>query len=105
MLVYTNPDGKEKNINPFDHGSAMHTDIMKTQALKKALELYGFDAAFGGARRDEETSRAKERIISVRNRFHQWDPKSMCNQNLTFLIHLLQLIYYDQEIFLILAYK
>ena len=75
MLVYINPDGREKNINPFDHGSAMHTDIMKTQALKKALDLYGFDAAFGGARRDEETSRAKERIISVRNRFHQWDPK------------------------------
>ena len=71
MLVYINPDGREKNINPFDHGSAMHTDIMKTQALKKALDLYGFDAAFGGARRDEETSRAKERIISVRNRFHQ----------------------------------
>ena len=76
MLVYINPDGREKNINPFDHGSALHTDIMKTQALKKALDLYGFDAAFGGARRDEETSRAKERIISVRNRFHQWDPKN-----------------------------
>ncbi|MBT07871.1 MAG: sulfate adenylyltransferase subunit CysD [Gammaproteobacteria bacterium] len=76
MLVYINPDGREKNINPFDHGSAMHTDIMKTQALKKALDLYGFDAAFGGARRDEEMSRAKERIFSFRNRFHQWDPKN-----------------------------
>ena len=76
MLVYVNPDGIEKNINPFDHGSALHTDIMKTQALKKALDFYGFDAAFGGARRDEEMSRAKERIISFRNRFHQWDPKN-----------------------------
>ena len=62
-------------INPFVHGSAKHTDIMKTEGLKQALNKYGFDAAFGGARRDEEKSRAKERIYSFRDRFHRWDPK------------------------------
>jgi sulfate adenylyltransferase subunit 2 len=76
LLVYINPDGVEKNINPFDHGSAMHTDIMKTHALKQALDKYGFDAAFGGARRDEEKSRAKERIFSFRTDKHVWDPKN-----------------------------
>ncbi len=74
MLVYTNKDGVEKGINPFDHGSA-YTDIMKTQALKDALDLYGFTAAFGGGRRDEEKSRAKERIFSFRNASHAWEPK------------------------------
>ena len=63
-------------INPFDHGSALHTDVMKTQGLKQALDLHGFDAAFGGARRDEEKSRAKERIFSLRSAQHRWDPKS-----------------------------
>ncbi len=76
LIVYTNPDGVEKNINPFDHGSALHTQIMKTDALKQALDRYGFDAAFGGARRDEEKSRAKERIFSFRDSRHRWDPKS-----------------------------
>ncbi len=76
LLTYTNPDGIEKGINPFTHGSAIHTDVMKTQALKQALDLYGFDAAFGGARRDEEKSRAKERIFSFRSAQHRWDPKN-----------------------------
>lgn len=76
LLVYVNPDGIEKNINPFDHGSLLHTDIMKTQGLKKALDTYKFDVAFGGARRDEEKSRAKERIFSFRNNNHVWDPKN-----------------------------
>jgi sulfate adenylyltransferase subunit 2 len=76
LIVYTNPDGIEQGINPFTHGSAIHTDVMKTQALKKALDLYGFDAAFGGARRDEEKSRAKERIFSFRSAQHRWDPKN-----------------------------
>lgn len=76
LIVYINPDGVEKNINPFDHGSALHTQIMKTDALKQALDHYGFDAAFGGARRDEEKSRAKERIFSFRNAQHTWDPKN-----------------------------
>jgi sulfate adenylyltransferase subunit 2 len=76
LIVYTNPDGKRDNINPFDHGSEKYTTIMKTQALVQALKLYGFDAAFGGARRDEEKSRAKERIYSFRDRFQQWDPKN-----------------------------
>ncbi len=76
LLVYTNPEGLEQDINPFTHGSAIHTDIMKTQALKQALDLYGFDAAFGGARRDEEKSRAKERIFSFRSAQHRWDPKN-----------------------------
>ena len=76
LLVHINPEGVEKNINPFTHGSAIHTDIMKTEGLKQALDQYGFDAAFGGARRDEEKSRAKERIFSFRNAQHQWDPKN-----------------------------
>ena len=76
LIVYTNPDGLAKKINPFDHGSALHTQIMKTDALKQALDKYGFDAAFGGARRDEEKSRAKERIFSFRDGRHRWDPKN-----------------------------
>jgi sulfate adenylyltransferase subunit 2 len=76
LLTYTNPEGIEQNINPFTHGSAIHTDVMKTQALKQALDFYGFDAAFGGARRDEEKSRAKERIFSFRSAQHRWDPKN-----------------------------
>ena len=75
MLKYTNEDGVKRGINPFDHGSA-YTDIMKTQALKQALNKYGFTAAFGGGRRDEEKSRAKERIFSFRNEFQAWDPKN-----------------------------
>ncbi len=75
MLVYTNEEGVKKGINPFDHGAA-YTDIMKTQALKQALNKYGFTAAFGGGRRDEEKSRAKERIFSFRNASHGWDPKN-----------------------------
>lgn len=75
MLVYTNMEGVEQGINPFDHGSA-YTDIMKTQALKQGLDKYGFTAAFGGGRRDEEKSRAKERIFSFRNESHAWDPKN-----------------------------
>ncbi len=75
MLEYINQDGLDKGINPFDHGAA-YTDIMKTQALKQALDLYGFTAAFGGGRRDEEKSRAKERIFSFRNSEHAWDPKN-----------------------------
>ena len=76
LLTYTNPEGVAQNINPFTHGSAIHTDVMKTQALKQALDLHGFDAAFGGARRDEEKSRAKERIFSFRSAQHRWDPKN-----------------------------
>ncbi|MDA7561730.1 sulfate adenylyltransferase subunit CysD [Alphaproteobacteria bacterium] len=76
LLVHINPEGVSKNINPFDHGSALHTDIMKTESLKQALDNYKFDVAFGGARRDEEKSRAKERIFSFRTATHQWDPKS-----------------------------
>jgi sulfate adenylyltransferase subunit 2 len=76
LIVYTNPEGIERNIGPISHGSAVHTDIMKTQALKKALDKYKFDAAFGGARRDEEKSRAKERIFSFRSAQHRWDPKN-----------------------------
>ena len=75
LLVYTNPDGLAQGINPFQHGSAAYTDIMKTQALRQALDQYRFDAALGGARRDEEMSRAKERIFSVRSRQHQWEPR------------------------------
>lgn len=75
MLVYTNEDGVKEGINPFDHGSA-YTDIMKTQALRQALDKYGFTAAFGGGRRDEEKSRAKERVFSFRNAQHAWDPKN-----------------------------
>lgn len=76
LIVFTNPLGIEQNINPFDHGSEAHTRIMKTDALKMALNKYHFDAAFGGARRDEEKSRAKERIFSFRDELHQWDPKN-----------------------------
>jgi sulfate adenylyltransferase subunit 2 len=76
LLVWTNQEGKAANINPFDHGSNKYTTIMKTEALKQALNHYKFDAAFGGARRDEEKSRAKERVYSFRDRFHQWDPKN-----------------------------
>ena len=76
LLVYVNPEGIEKDINPFDHGSQLHTHIMKTEGLKQALDKYGFDAAFGGARRDEEKSRAKERIFSFRDTKHRWDPKN-----------------------------
>ena len=75
LKVWTNPEGKDK-VGPFSHGSEKHTQIMKTDALKQALDHYGFDAAFGGARRDEEKSRAKERVYSFRNEFHQWDPKN-----------------------------
>ena len=76
LLVHVNPEGVAKNINPFDHGSALHTDIMKTEALKQALDHYKFDVAFGGARRDEEKSRAKERVFSFRTSSHRWDPKN-----------------------------
>ncbi|KFZ37083.1 sulfate adenylyltransferase subunit 2 [Shewanella mangrovi] len=76
LLVHINEEGKRLNINPFVHGSAKHTDIMKTQSLKQALDKYGFDAAFGGARRDEEKSRAKERVYSFRDSKHRWDPKN-----------------------------
>lgn len=76
LLVHTNPEGVAMNINPFTHGSAVHTDIMKTQSLKQALNKYKFDAVFGGARRDEEKSRAKERIYSFRDKNHRWDPKN-----------------------------
>ena len=75
LLVYQNPEAKERGINPFDHGP-LHTDMWKTEGLKQALNLYGFDAAFGGARRDEEKSRAKERIFSFRTASHGWDPKN-----------------------------
>jgi sulfate adenylyltransferase subunit 2 len=76
LIVYKNPEAIEMNINPFTHGSSVHTDIWKTQGLKQALDKYGFDAAFGGARRDEEKSRAKERIFSFRTAQHHWDPKN-----------------------------
>jgi sulfate adenylyltransferase subunit 2 len=75
LISHTNPEGLAANINPFDHGSSKYTDIMKTQALKQALNMHGFDAAFGGARRDEEKSRAKERVYSFRDKNHRWDPK------------------------------
>lgn len=75
LIVHVNPEGIAKKINPFIHGSAVHTDIMKTESLKQALDKFGFDAAFGGARRDEEKSRAKERIFSFRTAQHRWDPK------------------------------
>jgi sulfate adenylyltransferase subunit 2 len=76
LLVHQNPEGIEMGMGPFTHGSATHTDVMKTQGLKQALNKYGFDAAFGGARRDEEKSRAKERVYSFRDENHRWDPKS-----------------------------
>lgn len=76
LIIHRNPDGVAMGINPFIHGSSKHTDIMKTVGLKQALSKYGFDAAFGGARRDEEKSRAKERVYSFRDRNHRWDPKN-----------------------------
>lgn len=76
LIVYTNPKGQEMNISPFTHGSALHTDIMKTEGLKNMLNIQQFDAVFGGARRDEEKSRAKERIYSFRDKNHRWDPKN-----------------------------
>ena len=76
LIVHTNQEGVEQGIGPFTHGSSKHTDVMKTQALKQALDKYKFDAAFGGARRDEEKSRAKERVYSFRDSKHRWDPKS-----------------------------
>ena len=84
LIIYSNQEGVEKNINPIDHGSSLHTDIMKTEALKLALDEFKFDFAFGGARRDEEKSRAKERIFSLRSETHSWDPKNqrpeLCNK-------------------------
>jgi sulfate adenylyltransferase subunit 2 len=76
LIVHVNPEALAKGINPFTHGSAVHTDVWKTQGLKQALDKYGFDAAFGGARRDEEKSRAKERVFSFRSAQHRWDPKN-----------------------------
>jgi len=76
LIVHVNEEGRRENISPFTHGSALYTDVMKTQALKQALDAHGFDAAFGGARRDEEGSRAKERVFSFRNASHGWDPKN-----------------------------
>ena len=76
LIVHINQEGVARGINPFDHGSAMHTDIMKTEALKQALNEHKFDAAFGGARRDQEKSRAKERVFSFRDANHRWDPKN-----------------------------
>ncbi len=75
LIVHTNEDGLKRGINPIDHAPSIHTDVMKTQALKQALDKYGFDAAFGGARRDEEASRAKERMFSFRASGHRWDPR------------------------------
>ena len=74
LIVHVNEEGRAQGIGPFTHGSALHTDVMKTQALKQAIEKYGFDAALAGARRDEEASRAKERVFSLRTRAHRWDP-------------------------------
>jgi len=76
LIVYTNQNGLEQGISPLTHGSSLYTDVMKTEALKQALEKYGYDAAFGGARRDEEASRAKERMLSFRTSTHRWDPKN-----------------------------
>jgi sulfate adenylyltransferase subunit 2 len=76
LIVHVNPDGLTAGVGPITHGSVVHTDVMKTQALRQALDKYGFDAAFGGARRDEEKSRAKERIFSFRSAQHRWDPKT-----------------------------
>ena len=76
LIVHTNPEGVAKDIGPFSHGSKLHTDVMKTEALKQALNAGGYDAAFGGARRDEEKSRAKERVFSFRSKAHRWDPKA-----------------------------
>ena len=76
LIVHVNPEAKAQNVNPFTHGSAVHTDLWKTQGLKQALDKYKFDAAFGGGRRDEEKSRAKERVLSFRSAAHRWDPKN-----------------------------
>jgi sulfate adenylyltransferase subunit 2 len=76
LIVYQNPEAKARGINPFEHGSQVHTDLWKTEGLKQALDLYSFDVAFGGARRDEEVSRAKERVFSFRSANHRWDPKN-----------------------------
>ena len=76
LIVHVNPEAKAQNVNPFTHGSAVHTDMWKTQGLKQALDKYKFDAAFGGGRRDEEKSRAKERVLSFRSAAHRWDPKN-----------------------------
>jgi len=76
LIVHTNQDGVDRNMSPFTHGSSLYTDVMKTEGLKQALDKYGFDAAFGGARRDEEKSRAKERVFSFRSENHRWDPKN-----------------------------
>jgi sulfate adenylyltransferase subunit 2 len=76
LIVYQNPEAKARGINPFEHGSQVHTDMWKTEGLKQALDLHGFDVAFGGARRDEEASRAKERVFSFRSANHRWDPKN-----------------------------
>ncbi len=76
LIVHKNPEALVRNINPFDHGSALHTDLWKTEGLKQALDQHGFDAAFGGARRDEEKSRSKERIFSFRSANHRWDPRN-----------------------------
>ena len=76
LIIYQNPEAKARGINPFEHGSQLHTDLWKTEGLKQALDLHGFDVAFGGARRDEEVSRAKERIFSFRSASHRWDPKN-----------------------------
>src|SRR4029453_11055468 len=76
LIVHTNEEGRAQGISPATHGSAVHTDVMKTQGLRQALDQHRFDAAFGGARRDEETSRAKERIFSFRSTQHRWDPKN-----------------------------
>jgi sulfate adenylyltransferase subunit 2 len=76
LIIYQNPDAKARGINPFDHGSQIHTDMWKTEGLKQALDLHAFDVAFGGARRDEEVSRAKERVFSFRSANHRWDPKN-----------------------------
>jgi sulfate adenylyltransferase subunit 2 len=76
LIVHINEDGVKRGINPFDSGSSLHTQVMKTEGLKQALDKYGFDAAFGGARRDEEKSRAKERVFSFRSESHAWDPKN-----------------------------
>lgn len=82
LIVHINEEGLAQGVNPFSHGSQIHTDVMKTQALKQALEKYRFDAAFGGARRDEEKSRAKERIFSFRSAQHNWDPKTSAARTL-----------------------
>jgi len=76
LIVHMNQDGIDRNVSPFTHGSAVYTDIMKTEGLKQALDKFEFDAAFGGARRDEEKSRSKERVFSFRNKAHRWDPKN-----------------------------